>query len=83
MEVIGQGDGWVRFDWKEPTGGGKIAAYKVQRSEDGSTFTDAATATESEAALFNQPTAKRLIYQVVAINRAGIGTASNTVSLVL
>lgn len=83
LEIIGQGDAWVRVDWKEPSEGGKVAAYKVQRSEDGGSFADAATVTESEAALFDQPTGKRLTYQVVAINKAGEGMASNTVSLVL
>jgi len=83
FEIIGQGDGWVRLDWKEPSDGGKVAAYKVQRSDDGANFADAATAVESEAALFNQPKGKNLIYQVVAINKAGEGLASNTVSIVL
>lgn len=83
FEIIGQGDGWVRLDWKEPKDGGKPAAYKVQRSEDGTNFADAATAVESEAALFNQPKGKNLIYQVVAINKAGEGLPSNTVSIVL
>ena len=83
FEIIGQAAGSVRLDWKEPSDGGKPAAYKVQRSEDGATWTDAAVAVESEAALFNQPTGKTLIYQVVAINKAGEGLASNTVSLTL
>lgn len=83
FEIIGQGDGWVKLDWKEPKDGGKPAAYKVQRSEDGANFNDAATAVESEAALFNQPKGKTLIYQVVAINRAGEGLTSNTISIVL
>ena len=83
LEIIGQGDGYVRLDWKEPQGGGKVAAYKVQRSEDGVNFTDAATVIESIAALFNQPKGKQLIYRAVAINRAGEGMPSNTVSVVL
>ncbi len=81
FEIIGQGDGWVRFDWKEPSDGGKVAAYKIQRSEDGVNFTDAATVTESEGAVFNQPTSAKLIYQAVALNRAGVGLASNTVTI--
>jgi hypothetical protein len=83
LEIIGQGAGYVRIDWKEPIEGGKVAAYKVQRSEDGGAFADAATVIESEAAIFNQPTGKKLTYQVVALNKAGEGMASNTVSLVL
>jgi hypothetical protein len=83
LEIIGQGDGWVRLDWKEPVDGGEVASYKIQRSEDGSKFVDAGASVESIAALFEQPTGKKLFYRVAAINRAGEGLASNTVSLSL
>lgn len=84
FEIIGQGDGWVRFDWKEPKkNGGRVAAYTVQRSEDGENFVDAATATESEAFLTSQPKGKQLFYQVIAVNRAGAGMPSNSVTIVL
>lgn len=73
----------MRLDWKEPVDGGDVASYKVQRSEDGANFTDVGTAVESIIALFEQPTAKKLFYRVVAINRAGEGAPSNTVSLLL
>ncbi|CAN5496954.1 hypothetical protein BH10ACI1_BH10ACI1_19860 [soil metagenome] len=79
FEIIGQGDGWMRTDWKEPIDGGEVASYIVRRSEDGVNFVDAATVTASDAVLFNQPTGKKLIYMVVAINRAGEGLPSNTV----
>lgn len=80
LEIIGQGDGWVQIDWKEPIGGGRVAAYKVQRSQNGTSFTDTATAMESEALLVNQPAGK-YIFQVVAVNKAGTGLASNTISI--
>lgn len=83
LEIIGQGDGWVRLDWKEPIDGGAVASYKLQRSEDGARFSDVGTAVESIAALFEQPTGKKLFYRVAAINRAGEGLPSNTVSLTL
>lgn len=83
LEIFNQGSGWVQLDWKEPIDGGKIAAYKVQRSEDGGGFTDVATAIESEAMLLNQPTMKTLSYKVRAINKAGEGLDSNTISIVL
>ncbi len=80
LEIIGQGDGWVHIDWKEPVGGGKVATYVVQRSQNGTSFTDVAPAVESEAVLNNQPTGK-YIFQVVAMNKAGRGMASNTISI--
>lgn len=84
LEVLKQGDGWIYLDWKEPSDGGKVAAYKVQRSGDGGvTWEDAATAIDSEYTLYNQPTAKSLVYQVAAINKAGESMASNTVNVTL
>lgn len=83
LEIIDQGAGWVRIDWKEPVDGGKPAAYKVQRSEDAGNFTDVATAVESEAILLNQPTMKTLSYKVRAVNKAGEGMESNTISIIL
>ena len=83
LEIIDQGGGWVRINWKEPVGGGKPAAYKIQCSENGLDFTDIAAAVESEAILLNQPTMKNLTYKVRAINKAGEGMDSNTISIVL
>jgi hypothetical protein len=83
LEIYNQGSGWVQLDWKEPIDGGKVAAYKVQRSEDGGGFTDVATAVQSDATLINQPTMKNLSYKVRAINKAGEGMDSNTISIVL
>lgn len=83
LEIIDQSAGWVRFDWKDPVDGGKVAAYKIQRSEDGGSYTDVATAVESEAVLLNQPTMKTLSYKVRAVNKAGEGLDSNTISIVL
>jgi len=79
FEIIGLGADWMRVDWKEPIDGGKPASYIVRRSEDGINFVDAATVAESIAILVAQPTGKKLIYHVVAMNRAGEGIPSNTV----
>ena len=83
FEVIGQGDGYVRLDWKEPVDGGEVAAYKVMRSEDGENFVIAGTFTASEGAVFEQPTGKKLVYRVVGINRAGESVPSNSVTVTL
>ncbi len=81
FEIIGQGDRWMRVDWKEPIDGGEVASYIVRRSEDGVNFVDAATVAISEAILVEQPTGNKLIYMVVALNRAGEGLPSNTVTI--
>lgn len=83
LEIIGQGDGWVQLDWKEPSDGGKVNSYIVERSEDGVNFIEAKTEIESESILLNQPKGVKLIYRVTAINKAGKSLPSNTISLML
>ena len=84
LEILRQGDGWIYLDWKEPADGGKVAAYKLQRSADGGTnWEDTAAAIDSETTVYNQPKGKNLLYQVVAINKAGEGLPGNTVSVTL
>lgn len=82
LEVVRQGEGWVYLDWKEPAEGGKVAAYKVQRSMDGAmSWKDAAVTIGSEYTLHDQPRGKNILFQVVAINRAGEGKPSNVVGV--
>lgn len=82
LEVVRQGEGWVYIDWKEPAEGGKVAAYKVQRSMDGAmSWKDAAVTIGSEYTLHNQPRGKNILFQVVAINKVGEGTPSNIVGV--
>nr|VFJ94290.1 MAG: Fibronectin type III domain-containing protein [Candidatus Kentron sp. H]VFJ94818.1 MAG: Fibronectin type III domain-containing protein [Candidatus Kentron sp. H]VFK01295.1 MAG: Fibronectin type III domain-containing protein [Candidatus Kentron sp. H] len=84
LEAPRQGEGWITLDWKEPDDGGKVAAYKVQRREEGSeTRVDVGTAIETEITLSGQPSGQRFEFRVVAINKAGEGEASNGVLAVL
>ena len=55
LEIIGQGDGWMQIDWKEPIGGGEVASYIIQRSQNGTSFSDVGVAVDSIALLSNQP----------------------------
>lgn len=82
LEVVRQGEGWVYLDWKEPAEGGKVAAYKVQRSMDGAiTWKDAAVTIGSEYTLHKQPRGRNILFQIVAFNKAGEGTPSNAVGV--
>lgn len=82
LEVVRQGEGWIYLDWKEPAEGGKVAAYKVQRSMDGAlSWKDAAVTTGGEYTLHNQPRGRNILFQVVAFNKAGEGTPSNVVGV--
>ena len=87
LEALKQGagvGGWVFLDWKAPTDGGKVSAYKVQRRQrpEGA-WQDVATAIETESTLVDQPKGIELEYRVIAINKAGEGSPSNTVMAVL
>nr|VFK23165.1 MAG: Fibronectin type III domain-containing protein [Candidatus Kentron sp. MB]VFK28344.1 MAG: Fibronectin type III domain-containing protein [Candidatus Kentron sp. MB]VFK74212.1 MAG: Fibronectin type III domain-containing protein [Candidatus Kentron sp. MB] len=80
LEAPRRGAGWIFLDWKAPDEGGKVAAYKVQRREEGSEeWIDVGTAIETEATLSGQPGGKQFVFRVVAINKAGEGEPSNGV----
>ena len=86
LKVIEQGTDWLILDWKSPeSGGGKVAAYKIQRRgmNDGDKWLDAALAIETKVKLTDQPRHTDLEYRVAAINKAGEGEESNTVAVVL
>ena len=91
LEAPKQGNGWVFLDWKAPADGGKPKAYKVQRRVGGvvgvepisDRWDDVATAILSEITLVDQPEKTQLEYRVIAINKAGDGSPSNTVMVVL
>lgn len=84
LEAPRQGEGWVFLDWKKPTVGGTVSAYKVMRRErPAGLWENAATAVISEATLVDQPRGKELEYRIVAVNKAGDGSPSNTAMVVL
>lgn len=84
LEAVQQGDSWVFLDWKEPVGGGDVAFYRIERRErpDGE-WEEAGSAIPSEYTLINQPKGVELEYRVVAVNKAGESTPSNSVMVVL
>nr|VFJ55866.1 MAG: hypothetical protein BECKFW1821A_GA0114235_10574 [Candidatus Kentron sp. FW] len=50
LESPRRGAGWIFLDWKASDEGGKVAAYKVQRREEGSEgWIDVGTPIETEA----------------------------------
>ena len=84
LEAPRQGEGWVFLDWKKPTVGGRVSAYRVMRRErPAGPWEDVATAVISEATLVDQPRGKEFEYRIVAINKAGDGSPSNTAMVVL
>ncbi|MDU9048914.1 MAG: fibronectin type III domain-containing protein [Candidatus Electrothrix sp. Rat3] len=85
LEVAEQGTGWLTLDWKKPVAGGTPASYKIERREltEGGTWALAGIAIEIEVTLNSQERGKELEYRVIAINKAGEGEPSNTVTAVL
>jgi len=84
LEAPKQGKGWVFLDWKPPSEGGKPKAYKIQRRlRNGGSWENVATAILTEATLVEQPVKTELEYRVVGVNKAGDGSPSNTVEVVL
>ena len=84
LEAPKQGDGWVFLDWKAPTDGGKVSAYKIQRRQrpEGA-WQEVGTAIETESTLVDQPKGESLEYRIIAINKSGDGSPSNMVMVVL
>ncbi len=84
LTVPMQGDGSVMLAWKAPIDGGAAGAYMVmRRPRTEGAWEDVATAVITEATLTNQPKGTELEYQIIAVNKAGEGEASNTAMVVL
>ena len=84
LETPKQGEGWVFLDWKKPSDGDTVSAYKVMRRErPEGPWEEAATAVITEATLVEQPRGKEFEYRIIAVNKAGDGEPSNTVMVVL
>uniref|UniRef100_UPI004056815E fibronectin type III domain-containing protein n=1 Tax=Candidatus Electrothrix sp. TaxID=2170559 RepID=UPI004056815E len=85
LEVPEQGTGWLTLDWKKPANGGASASYKIERREliEGATWSLAGIAVDTEITLKDQEHGKEWEYRVLAINKAGEGEPSNTVTAVL
>nr|VFK34571.1 MAG: hypothetical protein BECKMB1821I_GA0114274_107612 [Candidatus Kentron sp. MB] len=79
-----QGSGWIALVRSAPTDGGKVAAYKAQRRDDGTDrWIDVGMAMETALDVSDQESGKRFLFRVVAVNKAGDGEASNVVQAVL
>nr|VFJ91124.1 MAG: Fibronectin type III domain-containing protein [Candidatus Kentron sp. LFY] len=89
LVIRSQGEGRIELAWGKPADGGKVAAYKVKcrpriiEGTTGAAWANADTAMETEITLAGQIQGKELEYCVVAVNKAGEGVASNTVTAVL
>ncbi len=84
LEVVREGEGWIVLDWKAPSDGGRVGAYRIQRRpRDGGSWVDAGMAIETEVLLNGQERGVDFEYQVIAANKAGEGLPGNIVTAVL
>ena len=84
LEAMRQGPGWVYLDWKEPSDGGAVAAYRVEsRRKMGDEWELVSMTIDSQVVLADQERGVDLDFQVVAVNRTGKGEPSNIVSAIL
>lgn len=84
LQVTAQGEGWLSLDWKEPADGGKAATYRIERrAAEAGGWTLVEIAMEPSARVDGQARGTRLEYCIVAVNKAGRGEPSNTVTMVL
>jgi hypothetical protein len=84
LEVVREGEGWIVLDWKAPTDGGRVAAYRIQRRpRGGGPWVDAGMSVETEVLLGSQERGIDFEYQVLAVNKAGEGLPGNIVTAVL
>ncbi len=81
--IVAEGDTWVVLRWKPPVDGGAVGVYQIQRKREGSPWEDVGISTATEQLLSNQPRGAELSYRVFAVNKAGTGQPSATVTLVL
>ncbi len=83
ISIAAEGDTWAVLRWKQPVDGGKPAFYKIQRQSDGAPWEDAGTSTNTEQLMSNQPRGVEIHFRVSAVNKAGEGAPSATVTMVL
>ena len=81
--IVAEGDTWVILDWKQPVSGGAVGVYRIQRRREGRAWDDAGISTETQRLLSDQPRGVEFEYRVVAVNKAGSGQPSATVTVVL
>ena len=73
------GSGEVSLSWERPRDGGKVAVYQVEKFDGRKrVWQTVAIALEPEVTLLNQQVGETLEYRVIAINRVGEGSPSNS-----
>jgi len=83
IRIVGEGDTWVILSWNPPVDGGRVGAYTIQRKQQDRSWRDVGTSVDTTQLLTNQARGVEFEYRVIAINKAGTGQPSATVTVVL
>lgn len=84
LRIAEEGPGWLELSWRKPKTGGKPAVYRVERQRlGGNTWEIAGVALGRTARIEHQERGVEFVYRVVASNKAGEATPSNSVVSVL
>jgi hypothetical protein len=84
LDALREGEGWVILDWEEPKDGGRVSAYRIRcRTANGNGWRDVAMSVDTRVLVSHQERGVELIYEVVAVNKKGVGEPSNIVTVVL
>ena len=77
------GDTSVVLEWRPPVDGGPAAEYRVQRRKLGGPWEHVAREVDNDCLVSHQPQGVEFDLRVVAVNQAGAGQPSATVTVVL
>ena len=83
IKLVGEGDSWVVLRWESPSEGGEPAFYKIHRESGDDRWDEVGTSTDTEKLVSNQQRGVSLNFRVTAVNKAGEGPPSATVTVVL
>ena len=83
IRIMGEGDTWVALRWNPPADGGAVASYKIQRKKKDGGWEDVGSSVDTEQMVSGQPRGMEMDYRVLAVNKAGVGQPSATVTVVL
>jgi hypothetical protein len=83
ISIVAEGDDWVILRWKPPVDGGPPGVYRIQRKQGENPWQDIGISTDAQELCGDQPRGVELEYRVFAVNKAGTGQPSATVTLVL
>jgi len=84
IRIVSEGDTWITLRWNPPVDGGAVGAYKIQRrSKEADAWEDVGSSVDTVQTLSNQPRGTQMDYRVLAVNKAGVGQPSASVTVVL